>query len=154
MPVLKTKSLRETQLFAKEFIDSLLKSRTERKKALVCAFSGDLGSGKTSFIQGILRFFKVRRATSPTFVIMKHYGLKKAVASVKDIYHIDAYRLKSLKELQTLGFFEILRSKQSLVLIEWPGRIRKGLPEDIIKIDFCCGEKEKERIISFPKIHA
>lgn len=154
MPVLKTKSLRLTQLSAKEFISALLKSRGVRKEALICALSGGLGSGKTSFIQGILRFFKVKRATSPTFVIMKHYGLKKPVASVKDIYHIDAYRLKSFKELEAFGFSEILKSKQALVLIEWPERIQKGLPKNIIKIKFCCGEQEKERIINLPKIHA
>jgi tRNA threonylcarbamoyladenosine biosynthesis protein TsaE len=154
MAVVKTESLKTTKAFAAEFIESVLRSQKNRRKALVVLLSGDLGSGKTSFVQGVLSFLKIKRATSPTFVIMKHYAFLKPKLGIKNIYHIDAYRLKSFKDLSVLGFDQILKSKESLIMIEWPERILKGLPKNAVKIYLSCGEKENERVIKFPKINA
>jgi tRNA A37 threonylcarbamoyladenosine biosynthesis protein TsaE len=85
---------------------------------------------------------------------MKHYRLSGAVSGIKDIYHVDAYRLKSFKDLSLLGFDEILKSNKAMIMIEWPERIKKGLPKDAVKINFSFGEKENERVINFPKINA
>jgi tRNA threonylcarbamoyladenosine biosynthesis protein TsaE len=154
MGAFRTKSLRATKALAADFVKTLLKSRKNRQKALTLLLSGDLGSGKTSFVQAILRFFGVKRVTSPTFVIMKHYRLLRSMSGIKDIYHVDAYRLRSFKDLSLLGFDEILKSDKAMVMIEWPERIKKGLPQDAVKISFSCGEKENERVINFPKINA
>lgn len=118
------------------------------KNALVLALSGDLGSGKTTFIQGFLRGLGVRRKiTSPTFVITKSYKLK--TKSYKLGYHIDCYRIKKSKELLDLGLKEILNNLENIVLIEWPERIKKILPKDLIWIKFEYGEKENERVLKF-----
>lgn len=64
----------------------------------VLALSGDLGAGKTAFVQGLAAGLNVKgRVNSPTFTIMKLYPAKKG--NIKQLCHIDAYRLSSGKEL-------------------------------------------------------
>ncbi|MCL4406338.1 MAG: tRNA (adenosine(37)-N6)-threonylcarbamoyltransferase complex ATPase subunit type 1 TsaE [Patescibacteria group bacterium] len=149
MTKVKTESFKETRALAEEFIEDVLRKRKPKTGALVLLLSGDLGSGKTTFIQGALRYFGVRRATSPTFVLMKHYRLSRAKLGVKDVYHVDAYRLRSFGDLKELGFGDVLKSSRALVMIEWPERVRTSLFKDAKMISFACGEKENERIIKF-----
>jgi len=76
MKIYKTKSTKETRKIAAGLVKKLLKKRTKRKNALIFALTGDLGSGKTTFVQGFLRGLGVRKKiTSPTFVLFKKYQI-------------------------------------------------------------------------------
>lgn len=150
MAVIRTESLEQTQDLAAAFAEKISKDRKNKNRALVLLLSGDLGSGKTSFVQGALRYFGIRRATSPTFILMKHYRIPRMKNNIKDIYHIDAYRLQSFTDLKALGFGKILESGESLIFIEWPERLRTKALKGFPKIKFSFGEKENERLIKLP----
>jgi len=160
----KTNSSNQTKKFAAELAEKFFKKRAFRvpKNALVFALQGDLGSGKTTFVQGFSRALGVRKnITSPTFVLMKNYPIFRSRTyrklnknirksdlqklSYEDIYHIDCYRIKKSKELSDLGLKQILSNPQNIVLIEWPEKIRRILPKNAIWLKFEHGEKENIR---------
>lgn len=110
---------------------------------IIC-LSGDLGSGKTTFTQGLLKGLKIKGPyTSPTFVVMKHY--KKKFPTIKrqlpdkpkflNTYHIDAYRIKN-NDLLELGWEEFSGEKNSIIIIEWAERIKKIIPKNATWIKF------------------
>ena len=133
----KTKSAQETKKIAKLLAQEI-------SRPVVLALTGDLGSGKTTFIQGFLKGLGVKkRITSPTFVIMRTYNL---------VYHIDCYRLSKPKELLKLGFKEILQNPKAIILIEWAEKIRKILPKNTIWLEFKHGKKPNERVIHFSSL--
>ncbi len=78
---------------------------------------GDLGSGKTTFVQGIAKGLKIPDGyyiTSPSYSIINEYpGRLK-------FYHIDLYRIEDIMELDSIGFDEIMDSDNSVIAIEWP----------------------------------
>jgi len=147
-----SKSVEETNKLAGEFLNSLTESpmnslgvpQSEAASAVIVGLFGDLGSGKTTFTQALGKYLDVQEVmTSPTFVIMKRYGINQgpAFGSPKawpwlNLIHIDAYRLDSGKELQSLNFKEISEDSNNLILIEWPERVADILPDDLIKINF------------------
>jgi len=84
-------SLKTTKRIAKELAKTILKS-PKRKRALVLALKGELGTGKTSFVQGLAKGLGVTgNILSPTFLIVRKYQLP----NTKHLYHIDCYRLKN-----------------------------------------------------------
>ncbi len=90
--------------------------------ATVVALVGDLGSGKTTFVQGVARALGVLESvTSPTFVIQKVYSTPRG--RWKNMVHIDAYRFTSPTEAHILRLEETLRDASNLVFIEWPERV-------------------------------
>lgn len=98
------------------------KLRLQKVSAAVLTLTGDLGSGKTTFVQGVARYFGVEdRVTSPTFVIEKVYELPRG--PFKHLIHIDAYRLESAHELEVLGWHEMAAEPTNLILVEWPERV-------------------------------
>ena len=114
-------------------------------KALVVALEGDLGSGKTTFIQGLAQGLKVKEnILSPTFVIQKDFLLK--LKNFKNLYHIDAYRLKNPEELLELGFKDLIGNPENLIVIEWADKIKKILPKEILKIEFENLGEDKRKI--------
>jgi tRNA threonylcarbamoyladenosine biosynthesis protein TsaE len=91
-------------------------------------FSGELGAGKTTLIQGILEGLGARGPfVSPTFVLMKEYALPEPVSGITRVYHADAYRVTE-KDFAALGFEEWVRDPEGLVLIEWPERLGTLVP--------------------------
>jgi tRNA threonylcarbamoyladenosine biosynthesis protein TsaE len=138
-----TQSAKETQslgnLLAKEL----------RGGEVLC-LEGDLGSGKTTFTQGLLQGLKIKGPyTSPTFVIMKHYSLKKPKKKgygPKAVYHIDAYRIGP-DDLINLGWKELIADKENIVIVEWSNRVRKILPKNRLQLQFKWQEKNKRQII-------
>lgn len=104
--------------------------------AQVVTLSGDLGAGKTTFVQSVARILGIKKKiVSPTFVLMKRYSLKEN--QFENLYHIDAYRLegKDIKhELRLLGFEEIIKNPKNLIFIEWPEILGKNLPKKVLKI--------------------
>lgn len=94
----------------------------------VVGLIGELGTGKTCFVQGIVRGLGVpATATSPTFVLVNEYRGRLTV------YHVDAYRTERLEELLDLGLPELMGG-QGVTLIEWADRIGPLLPPDAIVV--------------------
>lgn len=137
-----TKSADETQSLAYDYTSKL-------EKGQVVCFQGDLGAGKTTFIQGILSFLGAEKPyTSPTFVIMKKYSVEHAI--IKNVYHIDAYRIDD-QALLELGWDEIVKDDKNLVLVEWPEKIKNSIPENSQLIKFKWVDENSRKII-FSKI--
>jgi len=119
----------------------------------VFALQGELGAGKTTFVQGFLRGLGIkRRSASPTFIIFRRFriGRKSLVVSrqsFRNVYHVDAYRIKKPRELLALGFKEILSDPQNIVLIEWAENIKRILPKETTWLRFAHGKKQNERTI-------
>ena len=125
-------SLEEVQLEAAKFRREL----TARKdRAKLVTLSGDLGAGKTSFVQGTAREFGVTGpVTSPTFVLEKIYELPTNSSFFSLLIHIDAYRLEGGEQLVPLDFARYLNIPAALIMLEWPERVADGLPEADVHI--------------------
>lgn len=116
--------------------------------AEVFALRGDLGAGKTTFTQGFLKGLgSKRRVTSPTFVLMRRHRL----GGGRNVFHIDAYRLKKPEHLAALDLDGILHEPRNIILIEWPESAKKFLPKNTIWVRFKYGKKENERTITIKK---
>ncbi|MBU6500438.1 MAG: tRNA (adenosine(37)-N6)-threonylcarbamoyltransferase complex ATPase subunit type 1 TsaE [Patescibacteria group bacterium] len=143
----KTFSSAETKVFGEKLAKKFTTPYSSRG-ALILALSGELGSGKTTFTQGFLRGLGIRKkTTSPTFIIFRRFAVKSTW--FKNLYHVDAYRLKKPRELAALGFKEILRDPKNIVLIEWAENIKSILPKNALWLRFHHGKKENEREIKF-----
>ena len=153
MKTYRSSSSKETQNLGEAFAKKFARGATGRKKlstkgALVLALQGELGAGKTTFVQGFLKGLGLKkRAQSPTFIIMRRH--KIARGKFKNIFHIDAYRLKAPKQLASLGFHEILMGSKNVILVEWPERVSKILPKNTAWISFKHTKKEHERTITY-----
>ena len=142
-----SKSLAETEKFAQEFVAKLTPKKDE---ATLVALSGELGSGKTTFVQFVARTLGVKEnITSPTFVLIKSYQFTKG--DFKILYHIDAYRLENGKELAKLGFEEIVADPKNLIFLEWPENVAEVLPADYLAIKFSFVD-ERTRAIEYRKM--
>jgi tRNA threonylcarbamoyladenosine biosynthesis protein TsaE len=111
----------------------------------VYALSGDLGAGKTVFARGFAAGLGIKRnINSPTFVLMKIYPVKKN-KKIKHLCHIDAYRLKSARDLAAIGASDYLGHKDSVCVVEWPENVKKILKKNKkVKITVL---DEKRRVI-------
>ena len=106
------------------------------------AFYGELGAGKTCFIQGISQQLEVKDyVTSPSFTIINEYQGKIP------IYHFDLFRLNSAEEILELGYEEYFYG-EGLTVIEWAEKIEQLLPREHLKIDIKFKDRY-ERIITF-----
>lgn len=115
------------------------------EEALVVALSGDLGAGKTTFVQALARSLGVTATVqSPTFVIMKSY--ETTDADFTKLFHMDAYRIDDLAELRPLRFAELLTTPQSLFCIEWAEKIRPALPARVISVRLDIQEGDSRQI--------
>ena len=147
--VIKTKSVKETQKIARLFVRDI--KNKKQKRPLILALEGELGSGKTTFVQGFTRALGVReKVVSSTFVLLKIYSLPPAI-SFKYLVHIDCYRLDSSQDLIHLGFKDLLKDKDAILIIEWADRIKALLPKNSWRIKFSHGKIIQERIIQFLK---
>lgn len=118
-----SKSEKDTIDFASKFASTLNKNS-------IVVLSGDLGSGKTKFTQGILRYFNLEKEiSSPTFTIVNEYNGKDF-----NIYHFDLYRLSDIDEFYAMGGEEYLNS--GLCIFEWGEMIENILPKGYIKVSF------------------
>lgn len=127
-----TRGPQETEEKGKKLGEEILKVKNPLR-AVVLALEGDLGSGKTTFVQGVAKGLQIRfRIVSPTFVIIKRYEFQNRQ---RNFYHIDCYRVKG-RELVGLGFKEVIKHPRNVVAIEWADRILGILPKDVIKVRF------------------
>lgn len=113
----------ETKLIGREFAKGL-------KKGDVIVLTGDLGSGKTKFTEGVLQFFGLENEiSSPTFNIVNEY-----VNGDVNVYHFDVYRLEDEDEFYAIGGEEYF--EKGICLIEWGEMIERALPNKYIQISF------------------
>lgn len=137
MITVQTNSEEETKKIAEELARRL---KPKKGGALVLALSGELGTGKTRFIQGLAKGLGIRkRITSPTFVISKEFRLSPKIIEprgFKSFFHIDFYRLQKSGDLCGVDFEDILKNSYALVAIEWAERIKSVIPRDAIWIRF------------------
>lgn len=126
-----SKSLADTAGVA----ENVLKNLSKNKQAVVLALYGDLGSGKTTFVQEFGKLLGVKSSMqSPTFIIIKSYPLVANRFSL--LCHIDAYRLDEPEELASLGWGELVKNPENIIAIEWAERVEKILPKDCVRIRF------------------
>jgi tRNA threonylcarbamoyladenosine biosynthesis protein TsaE len=131
-----TQSPRETQRLGQKIGADLNSGRL--KKRIFCLF-GDLGSGKTTFIQGLGKGLGIKkRITSPTFVFVKKYQ--------PSFYHVDLYRIEKFEETQNLGLEEIFSDPQVIIAVEWAEKIKEILPKERIDIQFDYLDNKKRKI--------
>ncbi|MBI2466032.1 MAG: tRNA (adenosine(37)-N6)-threonylcarbamoyltransferase complex ATPase subunit type 1 TsaE [Candidatus Sungbacteria bacterium] len=134
------KSLKDTQKLARDLAVEI----TTKGNPSVIALYGELGSGKTTFVQFLAKALKIKeKILSPTFVIIKNF----ACGDGRCLVHIDAYRLKSAKDLLALGLQDILRNKENIVVIEWPEKVEKYLPKDTIRVFLEVSGKNERKVI-------
>jgi len=131
-----TKSVLETKSLGKKIASNL-------EGGEVFALSGELGSGKTTFVQGFAEGLGVKaRIISPTFILVRKYG-----AGDKDFYHIDLYRLEGNieNEVINLGLSDVWAKPENIVVIEWAEKIEKMIPKGArwIKFEDLGGDKRK-----------
>lgn len=135
-----TKSAKETKALGKKIAANL-------KGGAILALTGELGSGKTTFAQGLAKGLGIKqRIISPTFILVRKYDL-----GFKNFYHIDLYRLETEieREVRNLGIEEIWDDSENIVVIEWAEKIRKMIPENATWIEFKnLGENERKIKIS------
>lgn len=130
-----TKNAQETKKIAALLAGEVLKKKTDLPHALVIGLVGKLGSGKTTFAQGFAKGLGIKgNVLSPTFVLMKQYALKKA--AFRNFIHVDCYRLDNQEELVPLGWRDMVKNPQNLILIEWADRVLAALPRSFIRITF------------------
>lgn len=131
-----TKSSKETQKLGFDF------AKTLRRGSVVCLY-GDLGSGKTTFVQGLAKGLGIkRRIISPTFIIVRSYEL-----GVMSFCHVDLYRTETVNDLKGLGLEEILEDPSNITVIEWAQNLKRLMPKNRIEIKFEHLENNSRKII-------
>jgi tRNA threonylcarbamoyladenosine biosynthesis protein TsaE len=131
-----TKSPEETKELGKILSDAVVKKQAEgdvRSPIIICLY-GELGTGKTTFVQGFLQGLGIEtRILSPTFIIVRRY---ECPALERSISHIDCYRLTKNTEIAGLGFHDDFSDGSNLVLVEWADRLGNVLPAERMDISF------------------
>ncbi len=144
-----TKNFQETQELARKFAKEL-------RSGDVVALYGDLGGGKTTFVQGLAEGLGIeKRIISPTFIIVRKYDFKRKMQNAKckataqnfkSFYHIDLYRIESERYLEGLGIEEIINDPKNIVVIEWAEKLRNTLPKKRWDIKFEYLDEDKRKI--------
>lgn len=114
-------SYEDTACIAKEFADGL-------KGGEFVAMYGELGAGKTAFVQGVARALGItRHVTSPTFTIVNEYEGRLP------LYHFDVYRISDPDEMYEIGYEDYL-GMGGVCIVEWSELIEELFPEEYIRI--------------------
>ena len=131
MEIFESYSYDETQEIAKKLTDRF-------KAGDFVAMYGDLGAGKTAFIQGVAKALGVKNyVTSPTFTIVNEYN------GTIPLYHFDVYRITDVDEMYEIGYDDYI-SAGGLCIVEWAELIEDIFPESYYKITIL-----KNEIISY-----
>ena len=132
----RSRSPEETFQFASEFAKGL-------QGGEVLALVGNLGAGKTTFVQGLASGLHIPQnayVRSPTFTLINEYP-----GSRLPLFHLDFYRLKSASDAETLGLEEYF-CKEGICVVEWADLFPGLLPSHSIKIEFQIVDEERREI--------
>ena len=130
-----THSVEETKKLGKKIGECV-------KAGTVLALIGDLGSGKTSFVQGLARGLEVPDGyyiTSPSYTLINEYPGRHP------LFHVDLYRLEDPVDFEEIGLYEII-DYNYVVAIEWADIIRQELSPDHVTINFEISGKKSRNI--------
>jgi tRNA threonylcarbamoyladenosine biosynthesis protein TsaE len=106
---------------------------------------GDLGSGKTTFVQGVGEELKLsHHLNSPTFIIMRSYELTGQKWDM--LYHVDLYRVDSVHEIEELGILDLMGDPKNLFMIEWPEKLAPFFPPKRVELHFHYLDENKREI--------
>ena len=109
-------------------------------QGIIIALTGELGSGKTTLSQSIIKkIMKIQDVSSPTFNIVNEYRDKN-----QTVYHFDFYRLEDESELFGIGFDDYISDKKSIMLIEWADKFLDMLPRNYLEIVFHKGQDYRD----------
>lgn len=135
-----SRSLADTKTLARRWLADFSKKKSlvakVAKRAAIICLSGDLGSGKTTFVQAVASELGLKTVVaSPTFVVEKVYKLP-AGWPWRRLIHFDCYRLEQPTELKALGWEELQVDSANLIFLEWPERVAAALPVGSQQIKF------------------
>lgn len=142
-----TNSFEETQNLGKELATTL-------KGGELIALYGNLGGGKTTFVQGLALGLGIkRRIISPTFIIIRTYEINNQKSIIKNqelrpktFYHIDLYRTETSDDIRGLGIDEIIGNSNNIIVVEWAEKMKDFLPKKRIDIYFEYLDENKRKI--------
>jgi len=110
----------------------------------VVCLEGDLGSGKTTFTQGVGKALGVKRAvTSPTFCLVAEHPSERCL-----LVHMDLYRLRTPEDVLAIGWEDYL-ARGAVLFVEWSDRAGDLIPPMARHVKFAFGDAEDERILTF-----
>jgi len=143
-----SKNAFQTKRIGRKFAKEVLK-KEGLKKAFIIGLSGDLGGGKTTFLQGFAVGLGIKeKVLSPTFVIMRKHEIKnRSFLNKKQFCHFDCYRISKPKEILSIDFKKNISDPQNIIAIEWAERVKSFLPKDTIWIKFDFVDKNTRKII-------
>ncbi len=138
MTTIHVNSLAELPEAAEKFVEQM-------GDETVYAFYGEMGAGKTTFINALCRRLGVEDdvANSPSFAIINEY---RSDETAELIYHFDLYRLENIDEALEIGVEDYFDSG-ALCLLEWPERIEDILPDDTVKVEIRVNDDHSRDII-------
>ena len=141
----------QTKKLGEVLAKKILKIGT-KKLAFIIGLEGDLGGGKTTFLQGFAKGLGIKeKILSPTFIIMRKFKINHSAIQLLNhfycFYHIDCYRIEKPKEILKLGFKKIISNPENIVAIEWADKIRKIMPKRTIWLRFGFVNQNKRKII-------
>lgn len=142
-----TQSPQETQRLGEKIGTSLIENNPDFAGKRIFALTGELGSGKTTFVQGLARGLGIEgRINSPTFILVRTYKLTGK--KWQTFYHVDLYRLEEnfQKEFDNLGISDIWADERSIIVIEWAEKARDLIPKEAVWIKFLGGSENQRKI--------
>lgn len=139
---IKISSIDDIAAAAREFV-ALMGDET------VYAFYGEMGAGKTTFINALCRELGVEAdsTSSPSFAIVNEY---RSDTTAELIYHFDLYRLEDIEEALDLGIEDYFDSG-ALCLLEWPERVEALLPDDVVTVKIAVDPTDDSRTLTVVK---
>lgn len=136
--IIKIASLADIDTAAREFVN-LMGDET------VFAFYGEMGAGKTTFINALCRVLGVEDdvTNSPSFSIVNEY---RSDTTAELIYHFDLYRIENLEEAFDIGIEDYFDSG-ALCLLEWSERVEDILPDDTVKVEITVNDDDSRQLV-------
>lgn len=126
---------KQLQIFTNSTKETLVLGKTIGEQidvSVILALNGDLGSGKTTFVQGLARGLDVSEAyyiTSPTFTLINEYPGRLP------LFHVDLYRLDNVSDIEDIGLGDIIEG-QGVVAIEWAHKLIADALNEHLAIEF------------------
>lgn len=119
------------------------------KGGIFCLY-GELGSGKTTFVQGLASGLGIKkRIISPTFIFIREYKISPKNFKKKNLqwfYHVDLYRAKTEDDVKILGIRSLFEKEDVVIAIEWPEILQNFLPQKRVEIYFKYIDENKREI--------